>query len=263
MSQHRPPAGINPAIPNVARMYDYYLGGKDNFEADREAAERVLALVPEIREGAVATRAFLRRAVRELRKLGVDQFVDIGSGLPTAGHVHEAVGDAKVVYVDNDPVVLTHSRALLRDSDRVWVQLGDLRKPEELMEQVLEVLDPGRPMAVLVVSVLHFVTDEEDPEGIMRRLRDRLPAGGYLVLSHVAPDARPSVAPDVEAVYQRASSPFIARRRPAFERFTAGLELLEPGIVNIMEWRPEEDPVHVPYRGIGDYHLCAVGRKPA
>ncbi|MFI6480320.1 SAM-dependent methyltransferase [Nonomuraea sp. NPDC050663] len=253
----QPPA-VNTSVPNVARMYDYYLGGKDHFEADRQAADRALELVPEIREGAVNSRAFLRRAVTALRELGVDQFVDIGSGLPTQGHVHEAAGDASVVYVDNDPVVLAHARALLQTHRRVWVQPGDLREPEKVVEHALEVLDPARPIAVLVVSVLHFISDEEDPAGIVRRLLDRLPAGSYLVLTHVAPDLRPSSAPGVSAVYQRSSAPFTARTRPQFEGYVAGLELLEPGIVSNKEWRPEEPPELMG----GDHHLVAVGRKP-
>ncbi|MEV0588957.1 SAM-dependent methyltransferase [Nonomuraea sp. NPDC050310] len=245
-------------IPNVARMYDYYLGGKDNFTVDREAADRVLELVPEIRAGAMASRAFLRRAVQALSELGVDQFVDIGSGLPTVGHVHESAPEASVLYVDNDPVVLAHSRALLPTGERVFVREGDLREPEKIMATAAELLDFSRPVAVLLVSVLHFVTDEEDPAGIVAAIREALPSGGYLVLTHVAPDARPERAPQVSAVYQRASAPFTARRRPEFERFLAGLELLEPGIVNNQEWRPVTPPVEE----VGDYHLVAVGRKP-
>lgn len=252
-----PSDDIKASVPNVARMYDYYLGGKDNFPADREAAERVLALVPEIRVGAQASRAFLRRAVRHLMDLGIDQFIDIGSGLPTVGHVHESVSGARVVYVDNDPVVLSHSRALIGRTDDVWVKAGDLREPEAVMAAAGSVLDLSKPVAILIVSVLHFVTDEEDPAGLVARYREALPEGGHLVLTHVAPDTRPAVAPQVSAIYARASAPFTARGRDRFETFLAGFDLLEPGIVNTTEWRPDKDPIS----GIGDYHLCAVGRK--
>ncbi|MEU4547609.1 SAM-dependent methyltransferase [Nonomuraea dietziae] len=259
MTSERMPPGVSAAFPNVARMYDYYLGGKDNFEVDRHAAEKVLAIIPEVRGDARNSRAFLQRAVRHLRQSGVDQFLDIGSGLPTAGHVHEVIDGAKVVYVDNDPVVLTHSRALLGHSSGVTVQEGDLREPEKVMARAAEVLDFERPVALLVVSLMHFVTDEEDPAGIIRRYRDLLPTGSYLVLTHVAPDTMPQKADQVSSVYQNASSPFTTRRRDVFESFLEGFELLEPGIVNTREWRPDETTDKSPVKG--DYHLCAVGAK--
>ncbi|MEU6998867.1 SAM-dependent methyltransferase [Nonomuraea sp. NPDC046570] len=259
MTSERVPPGISAAVPNVARMYDYYLGGKDNFEVDRQAAERVLGIVPEVAGDARNSRAFLQRAVRHLRELGVDQFLDIGSGLPTAGHVHEVIDGAKVVYVDNDPVVLTHSRALLGHSPGVTVQEGDLREPEKVMVRAAEVLDLERPVALLVVSLIHFVSDEEDPADLVRRYRELLPAGSHLVLTHVAPDTMPTKADQVSAVYQRATSPFTPRRRAVFEGFLEGFELLEPGIVNTREWRP--DPGTDKSRVKGDYHLCAVGAK--
>ncbi|MFI6319623.1 SAM-dependent methyltransferase [Nonomuraea sp. NPDC050556] len=240
-------------------MYDYYLGGKDNFEVDRQAAERVLSLIPEVRGDARNSRAFLQRAVRHLRTLGVDQFLDIGSGLPTAGHVHEVIEGSKVVYVDNDTVVLTHSRALLGHSPDVTVLEGDLREPEKVVAQAAEVLDLTRPVALLVVSLLHFITDLEDPAGLIGRYRDLLAPGSYLVVTHVAPDTMPEKADAVSAVYQRATSPFIPRRRAVFERFLDGFELEEPGIVNTREWRP--DATTDESRIEGDYHLCAVGRS--
>lgn len=259
MTSDRVPPGISASVPNVARMYDYYLGGKDNFAADREAAERVLALIPEVRGDARNSRAFLQRAVRHLRQVGVDQFLDIGSGLPTSGHVHEVIDGAKIVYVDNDPVVLTHSRALLGSSAGVTVQEGDLRRPDDLMEQAAEVLDLSRPIALLVVSLLHFVTDTEDPAGIVHRYRDLLPAGSHLVLTHVAPDTMPAKADGVSAVYRNATSPFTPRKRAVFETFLEGFEILEPGIVNTREWRP--DPTTDASQVRGDYHLCAVALK--
>ncbi|MFF0865848.1 SAM-dependent methyltransferase [Nonomuraea sp. NPDC003560] len=259
MMSDRVPPGVSAAVPNVARMYDYYLGGKDNFASDRAAAEKVLSIIPEIRGDARNSRAFLQRAVRHLRQAGVDQFLDIGSGLPTAGHVHEVIEGAKIVYVDNDSVVLTHSRALLGHSPDVTVQEGDLRRPEAVMERAAEVLDFSRPIALLVVSLLHFVTDAEDPVGIVHRYRDLLPAGSHIVLTHVAPDTMPSKADDVSAVYRNATSPFTARRRSVFASMLDGFDLLEPGVVNTREWRPDPDTDPSPIDG--DYHLCAVGRK--
>ncbi|MFD1936599.1 MULTISPECIES: SAM-dependent methyltransferase [Nonomuraea] len=259
MTSERVPPGISAAVPNVARMYDYYLGGKDNFEVDRQAAEKVLAIIPEVEGDARNSRAFLQRAVRHLRELGVDQFLDIGSGLPTAGHVHEVIDGANVVYVDNDPVVLTHSRALLGHSPGVTVQEGDLREPEEVMARAAQVLDLERPIALLVVSLMHFITDEENPADLLRRYRELLPAGSYLVLTHVAPDTMPKEADEVSNVYQRASSPFTTRRRAVFEGFLDGFDLLEPGIVNTREWRPDPDTARSQVKG--DYHLCAVGIK--
>ncbi|NUR88258.1 MAG: SAM-dependent methyltransferase [Nonomuraea sp.] len=259
MTSDRVPPGISATVPNVARMYDHYLGGKDNFEVDRKAAEKVLAIIPEIAGDARNSRAFLQRAVRVLREAGVDQFLDIGSGLPTAGHVHEVIDGAKVVYVDNDPVVLTHSRALLGHSTNVTVQEGDLREPEKVMARAAEVLDLGRPVALLVVSLMHFITDEEGPADIIHRYRDLLPAGSYLALTHVAPDTMPEKADAVSAVYERATSPFTPRRRAVFEGFMEGFDLLEPGIVNTREWRPDADTDRTRIKG--DYHLCAVGAK--
>ncbi|NUR93209.1 MAG: SAM-dependent methyltransferase [Nonomuraea sp.] len=261
MTSDRVPPGVSSAVPNVARMYDYYLGGKDNFAADRQAAEKVLSIIPEIRGDARNSRAFLQRAVRVLRQEGVDQYLDIGSGLPTSGHVHEVIEGAKVVYVDNDAVVLAHSRALLGHSPDVTVQEGDLRKPDAVIERAADVLDFSRPVALLVVSLLHFVTDAEDPAGLLHRYRDLLPAGSHIVLTHVAPDTMPSKADDVSAVYQDATSPFTARRRAAFAELLEGFDLLEPGIVNTREWRPDPDTDPSPVKG--DYHLCAVGRKRA
>jgi hypothetical protein len=223
----RAPEGFEASTPNVARMYDYYLGGKDNFPADRQAAERVLAIVPEVRAAVRANRAFVGRAVRFLAAAGVRQFLDVGSGLPTRRNVHEVAHelapDARVVYVDDDPVVVVHGRALLACTDTVAVVQGDLRRPEEVLghPEVRALIDLDEPVAVLLTLVLHFVTDAEDPVGIVRRLRDAMAPGSYLVVSHGTGDPRPGTAPRVAAVYQQASAPIVfafPRRGPALLR---------------------------------------------
>ncbi|RJL33541.1 SAM-dependent methyltransferase [Bailinhaonella thermotolerans] len=263
------PEGVDPTIPNVARMYDYYLGGKDNFAADRAAAEQALSVVPEIRESVRFNRAFLRRTVRTLAGMGVRQFLDIGTGLPTQNNVHEVAKevdpDARVVYVDNDAVVLAHARALLAGGhDDVAIVQGDVRRPREILDHpdVRRLIDFDEPVAILLLAIMHFVPDSDDPDGILATLRDALPSGGYLVLSHVAVDIDPSKAPGVTAAYDNATARFIARTSPEIERFFTGVELLEPGVVNLPEWRPEDEAEARRYAGRGAYFLGGVGRKP-
>ncbi|GII91249.1 SAM-dependent methyltransferase [Sinosporangium siamense] len=260
------PPGVNTRIPNVARMYDYYLGGKDNFAADREAAEKVLALVPEIRFSTRENRAFLGRAVRFMADAGIHQFLDIGAGLPTLQNVHQvaraATSDSKVVYVDNDPVVGVHGRAILARDENVSMIEGDLRRPREILDnpKVRELIDFDRPVGIMLLAILHFIADEDDPAGIIATLREAMAPGSYLVLSHVAIDARPAAAPGVRQVYSKASTPFITRTEAEIARFFEGFELEPPGMVNLPEWRP--DGGHpVLYRGIGAYFLCGVARR--
>ncbi|WP_307832611.1 SAM-dependent methyltransferase [Planomonospora sp. ID91781] len=255
------PPGIQTHVPNAARMYDYYLGGKDNFPADREAAEKALSFVPEIRHSVRANRAFLGRAVDFLTRRGIRQFIDIGAGLPTQNNVHQvAAPDARVVYVDNDTTVLVHGRAILGKHENVSIVEGDVRRPREILEhpEVRAAIDFGRPVAVLLLAILHFIPDEEKPERIVAELREALPSGSYLALSHVAIDARPEAAEGVTDVYRRSSSPFVARTGTEIARLLDGVSLVEPGLVNLPEWRPEPGTV-VPYLGIGDYFLGAVG----
>ncbi|MER7351968.1 SAM-dependent methyltransferase [Nonomuraea dietziae] len=252
---------FDPSIPNVARMYDYYLGGKDNFPADRAAAEKVLEIVPHVPFMVRENRAFLGRAVRFLREQGITQFLDIGTGLPTQENVHQLAGEgAKVVYVDNDPQVLAHARALLQDSPHVRIIDGDLREPERLLADAGEHLDLSRPVAVLMVAIVHFVQD--DPTPIMATLSSAMAPGSFMALSHACKDIRPEIAPGVERVYQEASAPFTARGSAEIIALFDGLELVEPGMVNLPEWRPE-DPDHVPFRDSPPYFLCGVARKPA
>jgi hypothetical protein len=261
---------INTSVPNPARIYDYLLGGKDNFPADRDVADQLLAIAPVAREVVEDNRAFLRRAVRFLtREAGVRQFLDLGSGLPTQGNVHEIAQadapDARVVYVDNDAMVATHSQALLAGDKTIAVQ-ADLREPEAILAhpEVRELIDLDRPVAVLLLAILHFIPDEQDPFGIVARFRDRLPAGSYLAISHGTRDipVRPDMSAEqmaemgakVERLYQLTTSSLVTRTRAEVERFFAGFELLEPGLVEIQRWRPDGHDSLLPggfYGGVG------------
>jgi hypothetical protein len=227
-------------------MYDYYLGGKDNYEADRIAAEAALAAAPELRAIARENRAFLRRVVRHLVDSGIRQFLDIGAGLPTQRNVHEVAQEiapeTRVVYVDNDPIVLVHARALLTTHPlgRTAVVQADVRDPERILgdEQVRDLLDFEQPLAVMLVSVLQFVPDRE-PRDIVAPLRDAMPRGGYLAVSHPTQDFRSSQVGQVANTYNRAKAPAVARRKEEIERVFDGFELLEPGIVQTPLWRPD------------------------
>ncbi|GAA1256024.1 SAM-dependent methyltransferase [Sphaerisporangium rubeum] len=260
--------GFNPNIPNAARMYDYFLGGKDNLPVDREAAQQVLRFVPEVPIGIRENRAFLQRAVRYLAGQGIRQFLDIGAGLPTQRNVHQVAGEyapgARTVYVDNDPQVLAHARALLQDSPLVLVAEGDLREPGHIMDNpdIRAHLDFSQPIAVLMLAIVHFIPDSDAPKDIIARVTRSLAPGSYLALSHVVIDERPTAAPGVERVYQSASAPFVPRLSSQVTPFFDGLEIADPGIVNLHEWRPDSDYVTPPLLQIASYFLCGVGRVP-
>jgi S-adenosyl methyltransferase len=261
---------INTSAPNPARIYDYLLGGKDNFPADREVAEQLLAIAPVARDVVEDNRAFLRRVVRFLtREAGIRQFIDLGSGLPTQGNVHEIAQldapDARVVYVDNDAMVVTHSRALLAGDNIVVVQ-ADLREPGAILghPEVRELIDFDRPVALLLMAILHFFPDAEDPGGIVARFRDGLPAGSYLAVSHGTRDIpdRPDMSAEemaemgtrVERLYQLTTASLVTRTRAEVERFFDGFELLDPGVVEIQLWRPDDQASLLPggfYGGVG------------
>jgi hypothetical protein len=261
---------INTGVPNPARIYDYFLGGKDNFPADREVAEQVVAIAPVARDIVEDNRAFLRRAVRLLAgEAGIRQFIDLGSGLPTQGNVHEiaqaVAPDARVVYVDNDAMVVTHSRALLAGDNTAAIE-ADLRDPDSVMRhpEVRELIDFDQPIALLLMAILHFVPDDEDPYGIVARFRGALPAGSYLALSHGTRDipARPDMSPEamaemgakVERLYQLTTASLVTRTHAQVERFFDGFDLLDPGLVEIQLWRPDEADALLPggfYGGAG------------
>jgi S-adenosyl methyltransferase len=238
---------IDTSRPHPARMYDAYLGGRDNYPVDREAVRQILRDFPEARLIAQANRAFLQRSVRFLAaEAGIWQFLDIGTGIPSAGNVHEVAGqiapDARVVYVDNDPIVHVHASALLSGSGTTSVVLADLRDPGVILAhpRLRAMIDFTRPVALLLVAILHFIADEEDPAGIVAALLDALPDGSYLALSHATADFHsPGVLSQATAVYEHATAPFIPRPFKQVAEFFNGLELIEPGLVQAPLWRPE------------------------
>jgi S-adenosyl methyltransferase len=257
---------FDPTVPNVARIYDFLLGGKDNFPADREAARRLVKAVPGAVRAARDNRAFMQRAVRFLAtEAGIRQFVDIGTGLPTRGNVHEiahaASPDTRVVYVDNDPVVLTHAHALLAKPVTVGAVECDLRYPGHLltMPEVRALIDFDKPFALLMVAVLHFMEDSEDPWATLNYYKSKMPPGSYLVISHVTGDNLARDAIDQASdIYKQASAPGVARALGDIERFFSGLEMVAPGLVNVTAWRPQfPDRKHRPA-----LFYAGIGRKP-
>ena len=230
--------------PNAARMYDYFLGGSHNFAVDREVAVQAMEAWPDMPRVMQANRAFLRRAVRFMLDQGVLQFLDIGSGIPTVGNVHEvaqdAVPDARVVYVDTDPIAVAHSRAILAGDDRTAVVQADGCDPEALLadDHVRGLLDLDRPVGLLMVAVLHFVPDERDLPGILARYRSRLAPGSGLAITHASTEGSPARAP-VQELYRRTPTPIQLRSRAAITGLFAGFELVEPGVVFLPQWRPE------------------------
>jgi S-adenosyl methyltransferase len=265
----RAPSSFDTSVANIARMNDYFLGGKDNFAADREAAEQLLAIAPEIKSMSVENRGFLGRAVRYLGEQGIRQFIDVGAGLPTQRNTHEVarsgVPDAKVIYVDSDPVVLSHARAILVDSAWTSVLEGDILHPRELVERCHQdgLLDFDRPIAVVIFGALHFIPHSDDPFKSVAWLRDMLPSGSYLALSHVVFDNRPDVVTPIEDVYRAMldrPDDNAARTRDEVLPFFDGFELVEPGLVPIRYWRPDRPVDTAPPKGI--WMAGGVGRKP-
>ncbi|MEU8247805.1 SAM-dependent methyltransferase [Nonomuraea sp. NPDC048916] len=244
-SRRRP--RISAGTPNVARMNDYFIGGKDNFAADREAVEKVLALAPEARAMGEQVQAFRERVVRHLVEQGVRQFVHIGSWLPTARNAHEIAQslapDAHVVYVADDPVVLSHARAILATNEQTGVVEGDVLHPDELVDDpgLRRLIDLDRPVAVLIFGSLQYIPDSDGPFESVARLCERLPAGSHLGLTHAVFDTRPDVAEQIADIYREAlgrpdGGP---RTRDQAARFFDGLELVDPGFVYARQWRPE------------------------
>jgi hypothetical protein len=265
-------------VPHSARMYDYLLGGKDNYPADQAAAERVLEVVPDLRVSAVQNRLFLLRAVEFLAgEAGVDQYVDIGTGLPTSPNLHEVVQEvipaARVLYVDNDPLVLVHARALMasRPEGRTAFMQADVRRPWTIMdgaglrsddETVRDVVDVSRPVALSLVALLHFLTDDMDPVGVVRFLADVLVAGSYLVISHGTDDFTPVTADRGAQVYRNSGIPVQLRSREQLAGLVpGGWDVLAPGIVPVHRWRPDgETPADFEDYQVGVYGLIARKR---
>ncbi|RJL36228.1 SAM-dependent methyltransferase [Bailinhaonella thermotolerans] len=244
------PPGVDPTVPNVARMYDYYLGGRDNYEADRDAAERILTLMPQARRWARDNRAFLGRTVRFLAESGVRQFIDIGTGLPTQENVHQVAQrvhpDARVVYVDNDAVVVAHGRALLARNGASIVIEGDMHRPRDILghPELRALIDLGEPVAVLLLAIVHFVPDLAQARRILGELAAGLAPGSYLVVSHATPGkvGREVVAEGRE-VYSAAASGGITPRSPKeLAALFDGLDLIGPGLTPVNHWAPDAPP---------------------
>ncbi len=240
------PEGIDVNVPNAARMYDYALGGYHNFAVDRELVERAEATIPGASLTAHANRAFLGRVVRWLTAHGVRQFLDIGSGIPTLGSVHEiaqeAAADSRVIYVDIDPVAVAHSEAILAGRPGVGVVQADLRSVAEILShrRVSELLDFSQPVAVLLIAVLHFIPDSDGPEGIVAQLRDVLAPGSYVVVSHGTPvDQRAEDAEAIRRIYERTPTRLHLRTPDQVATLLAGTDLVEPGVVPVTDWHPE------------------------
>lgn len=235
--------------PSVARIYDYWLGGRNNFEADRVVAERAATTMPTLRAAIYANRAFVRRVVRRLVTVhGITQFLDLGSGVPTVGNVHEfaqsASLDARVLYVDIDPVAVAHGQKLLADNPHAAVITADLRHPNAVLghPRTRALLDLRKPVAVLMIAVLHFVADDEHPDRIVAGYRDAIIPGSYLALSHAAPDpTHPNEQAEMEAHYTRSVNiPFIHRTREQIAAWVRdGFAVEKPGIVPVNEWHPD------------------------
>ncbi|GAA0987692.1 SAM-dependent methyltransferase [Acrocarpospora macrocephala] len=248
MKEDSAPVELKVHIAHPARMYDYYLGGKDNFAADRKTAEESLRVAPEIRDIARENRAFMQRAVRYMVKAGIRQFLDIGAGLPTQRNVHEVAQEeapgVRVVYVDNDPIVLVHARALLAGigESETRVVTADLRDPQAIVSRpdVNGFLDFTKPVAIMLLSVLQFIPDR-DPEELVAPLREIMVPGSFLVISHPTQDFRREQALQVAETYVRASAPAVARRKAEIELLFGDFQLVEPGLVQSPLWRPDHE----------------------
>ena len=243
------PPRIDTSVPHPARVYDYWLGGRDNFEADRLAGQAAIEIFPKTVESARSCRSYLARVVRFLAtEAGIRQFLDIGTGLPSGANVHEVAQQAapasRIVYVDNDPIVLVHAKALLDSSPEgatAYIE-ADLRDPERILREAAHTLDLAQPVAVLLLAILHFIADEQNPYGIVRTLMDALPPGSYLAIGHHTGDIYPEV--HAFASYLSELNPqFRAtlRDRAQVTTFFDGLELVPPGVVQISRWRPNSD----------------------
>ncbi|WP_460959337.1 SAM-dependent methyltransferase [Parasphingorhabdus pacifica] len=258
--QQQIPGGVDVTRPSAARVYDYYLGGACNFASDRELAKRVTEAVPWVNDLARENRDFLRRAVKVCVDNGIRQFIDVGSGTPTVGNVHEVAQQldprCRVAYADNEKVAVEHSRMLLEDNDRALVVEADLRDPDAILgsPEVRELIDFDEPVALLMVAVLHFVPDSDEPGAVIERYRELLAPGSHFVLSHVTDDVHPDRIRQLVDLYRGSTNPVTTREYAEVERFFAGFELLQPGVTWTAAWRTEarEHPEDCAvYAGVG------------
>ena len=236
---------IDTGKPHPARMYDYYLGGHDNHEVDRRAADRLVEQYPDVLPSARANRDFLLRAVRTVADAGIRQIVDIGTGIPTSPNTHEvareSAPDTRVVYIDNDPIVATHARARLTSAPGTGFVHADLRDPEAILRHpvVREIIDFEQPVALILVAVLHFVPEEDDPAGIVATLTKALPRGSHLVLSHGTLDFHDHIGDEAAEIHRSSTASLHLRSHPELTPLFDGFELLDPGLVQVPLWRPE------------------------
>lgn len=255
------PQGVDTQRPTDARVHDYALGGKDNYAIDRAYAHRLLAVLPRISRPAVENSRFVRRAIRYLRGLGIHQFLEIGCGMPRRGDVHEVAGpDATVVYVDYDPVAVSHFQAVLPASGFTAAIRADARRPEQILGHpvVAEMIDLDRPVALLTTYLFQLITDAEDPARILREFREPLASGSHLVLSHpILDDLSPAEFAAAHEVFDELREPVTMRGRDAIVALFDGFELVEPGVVDAPDWRPDR-----PYGAPTGWVLAGVGRKP-
>ncbi|GII95504.1 SAM-dependent methyltransferase [Sinosporangium siamense] len=257
--------GIN--RPHSARIWNYWLGGKDNFPADREAGDMVEQHIPGIKESALADRAFLGRCVQHLvADMGIRQFLDIGTGLPTVDNTHEVAQriapESRIVYVDNDPLVLTHARALLvSEPEGVTTYIdADLRDPQTILTTARETLDFDKPVAVMLLGILHHLVDDDEALRVVRELVEAVPSGSYLAVAHATAEVHgEAMHVAMRQFMERGGTPIVARDKAALARFFEGLEMLEPGVVSCSRWRAEESPWGEPEEVS---QFCGVARKP-
>ncbi len=269
LAEEHPSIDLRTDRPHTARIYDYFLGGKDNFPADRVAAEQASAAFPNASLAARQNRAFMVRAIRHLaREAGIRQFLDIGTGIPTSPNVHEiaqaVTPQARVVYTDNDPIVLAHARALLASTPqgRTAYLDADLRDPQTILDapELRETLDLSLPVALSMIAVFHFVADSDDPHGIIRHLVDALPSGSYLILTNGTTDYDPATQ-DLAVAYEKQGITVRLRNRTEVENLFGGLELIDPGVELVHRWRPAASDLP----GLTDAQVSVYGgiaRKP-
>ncbi|MGW1991534.1 SAM-dependent methyltransferase [Embleya sp. NPDC001921] len=259
------PVGIDISTPSIARVYDAVLGGKDNYPVDRAIAEASLAIVPEIGDVGRYNRAILGRGVRYMAEQGIRQFLDLGSGLPTVQNTHQVAQEhspeARVVYVDKDPIVLAHGRALLAENDRTTVVTADLREPAEILSHpdVLALIDFDQPVGLMLVGVVHHLNDDEGPEAIVEAYKKALPPGSFLFLTHFCASSPDAVALEKALLTDLGSGRF--RTIEEISAYFDGLETVEPGVVFLPQWRPEE-PVEEPLTVGQKLMAGGIGRKP-
>jgi SAM-dependent methyltransferase len=266
-AEEAPAAGIDISAPSFARVYDYFLGGKDNFAVDREVADMVMQLVPEAPVVAQGNRAAIRRAVQYLAgEVGITQFIDLGSGLPTAGNVHEVAREinpaARVVYVDNDPIVLAHGRALLAEDGVATVIQADLYEPEKIFSspEVAAFVDLERPVGIILAAIIHHVPDERDPQAVVRRLYDFVAPGSYFVLTHLHDAGDDPRVEEAKKILQQGLGGSYFRSAAEIGSFLDGLTILEPGVAHSTAWRPN-GPVGLLEHPLHSQIVAVMGRK--